>query len=182
MTPGAAQGLERRIGAGVVRLVRGDITEQDTDGIVYYAQHDLTLGSGIGGAIAVRGGASVQKELAGLGPVQTGEAVVTGAGKLRAGCIIHAVGPRFQEEDTEAKLGSTVEAALARAREKGLRRVAFPAMGAGYYGLAAELSARVMVDSFRRHLSNESGIEEIVVCVLDTPQLEAFRAALAAFP
>ncbi|MDH4351601.1 MAG: macro domain-containing protein, partial [Gemmatimonadota bacterium] len=77
-----------------IRIVRGDITELDVDAFVLYANPDLTLGSGFGTVISVRGGPDVQKELAGFGPVAVGEVVVTGAGDLRARHIIHAVGPR----------------------------------------------------------------------------------------
>ena len=58
----------------VVRLIRGDITELDVDAFVFYAQSDLALGSGFGGMITVRGGASVQKELDEMAPVADLEA------------------------------------------------------------------------------------------------------------
>lgn len=63
----------------------------------------------------------------------TTEAVVSGAGNLKAQYIIHAVGPRFQEEDTEAKLRATVHNSLKRAEEKGIQQIAFPAMGESWF-------------------------------------------------
>lgn len=166
-----------------IRLVRGDITELDVDALVFYAQPDLTLGSGFGGAIAVRGGASIQKEandLATNGPLPTGSAVMTGAGKLKARRIIHAVGPRFREEDTEAKLRRTILNCLQCAQAEGLKSLAFPLMGSGYYGIPPAVSARVMLDVFESHAEEVPGIEEIIVCVFDTPQFTAFEAARAA--
>jgi O-acetyl-ADP-ribose deacetylase (regulator of RNase III) len=171
-----AEGLQiRQI---VVRLTRSDITDLDIDAFVFYAQPDLALGSGFGGAIAVRGGPSVQKELEELGPVANGEAVISGAGKLKADFIIHAVGPRFQEEDTEAKLRTTMINSLKRAEEARVERIAFPAMGAGYYGIAPDLCARVMLEVIKSHLEGETGIKEVVICVLDTPQYDAFKTEL----
>lgn len=167
---------------GVVRLVKGDITELDVDAFVYYARPDLALGSGIGGAIAVRGGPAVQKELTALGPAAPGDVVVTGGGKLKARHVLHAVGPRFQEADTEGKLRATIQLCLRRADELELKRVAFPLMGAGFYGVPAPLSSRVMLEAFREHLASGSVLEEILVCVLDTPQLEAFQAGLKVLP
>ena len=78
-----------QIKQSVVRLIRDDITDIEVDAFVYYAQHDLVLGSGFGGAIAVRGGPSVQKELDELDPLETGNAIVSGAGNLKAEHIIH---------------------------------------------------------------------------------------------
>ncbi len=169
-----------RIHQTVIRVIKGDITELDVDAFVYYAQPDLALGSGMGTAISVRGGAAVAKELNELGSVATGEAVVSTAGALKAKLIIHAVGPRFQEEDTEGKLRTTVLNALKRAEEHVVERIAFPAMGVGYYGVPADLSARVMLDVFQAELAGETTIKEIIICVLDTRQLECFQASLAA--
>lgn len=168
------------IGDSVVRLVREDITEIEVDAFVYYARPDLALGSGFGGMIAVRGGASIQKELDQMAPVEPLEATVSGAGKLNADYIIHAVGPRFREDDIEAKLLETMENTLQRAEEKGFERIAFPAMGAGYYGIPAPVSATVMMTALREHLSGGSVIKEVVICVLDSPQFKAFETALAA--
>jgi O-acetyl-ADP-ribose deacetylase (regulator of RNase III) len=176
VTDAVAEG--KRINQSVVRLIKGDITDIEIDAFVFYAQPDLALGSGFGGAIAVRGGPSVQKELDQLGPVETGEVVVSAAGKLKADYIIHAVGPRFQEEDTEAKLRTTVLNSLKRAEKTRVARIAFPAMGAGYYGIAPDLSARVMLEVIRGHLEGDTCIKEVIICVLDTPQYNAFKDQL----
>ena len=167
----------------VVRLVREDITELEVDAVVFYAQPDLALGSGFGGAIGVRGGASIQKELnelVGEGPIATCEAVVSGAGKLNAEFIIHAVGPRFREDDIEGKLLETMKNVLQRAEEKGVVSLAFPAMGAGYYGIPAPVSGKVMFEALKGHLSGETGIRDVRICLLDAPQFKAFESAMAA--
>lgn len=168
----------KQINGSVVRLVKGDVTQLDVDAFVFYAQQDLILGTGFGTAISVRGGPTIQKELQELAPVATGEAVISAAGNLKAGFIIHAVGPRFQEEDTEAKLRTTMHNSLRVAEENEIRRIAFPAMGAGYYGISPELCAQVMLEIIHGHLKGESGIKEVFVCVLDTRQYEAFLGRL----
>ena len=167
-----------QIKQSVVRLIRDDITDIEVDAFVYYAQHDLALGSGFGGAIAVRGGPSVQKELDELDPLETGNAIISGAGNLKAEHIIHAVGPRFREDDIEGKLRTTMLNTLARAEEKGIARIAFPAMGAGYYGIPPAVSAAVMLDVIKTHLEGETGISEVIICVFDTPQFDAFQSIM----
>jgi len=162
-----------------VRLVKGDITELDMDAFVYYAQPDLALGSGFGGAIAVRGGPSVQKELDGLGSVETGQAVVTEAGNLKASFIVHAVGPRFNEEDTSGKLRITVVNALKAAEEKGVKRIALPAMGAGFYAVPLDLCSRVVVEAIKSYLEGETEIQEVVICVVDRREFAPFETQLA---
>jgi O-acetyl-ADP-ribose deacetylase (regulator of RNase III) len=169
-----------RVNRTMLRLIRDDITDLDVDAFVFYAQPDLALGSGFGTAISVRGGATVQKELEELAPVATGEAVVTGAGNLKARQIIHAVGPRFQEEDTESKLRATLTSVLRLAEKEGVKRLALPAMGAGYYGIPPELCARVMADTISNHLQDDTGLEEVIICVLDSRQHDAFAGPLSA--
>jgi O-acetyl-ADP-ribose deacetylase (regulator of RNase III) len=169
-----------RIHRTTVYLIKDDITDIDVDAFAFYAPSDLALGSGYGTAISVRGGPTIQQELEGLAPVPTGDAVVSAAGKLKAQYIVHAVGPRFQEAGLEGKLRATMIGALKRVEEKGIKRIAFPAMGAGYYGIAPDLCARVMLEVLQQHLEGETGIEEVVICVLDSRQYNCFRAPLEA--
>ncbi len=169
-----------KVNNSVVRLVKDDVTDLDVNAFVYYAQHDLALGSGFGTAISIRGGPTVQKELDGQGPVATGEVVVSAAGNLKVDYIIHAVGPRFQEEGIEAKLRTTMVNTLNATEEKGIESVAFPAMGAGYYGVAPDLSARVMTEEIQKHLSGDTCIKEVVICVFDSPQFNSFKGPVAA--
>ena len=169
--------------SGLVRLIRDDITLLDVDGFVFYAEPDLALGSGFGGAISVRGGPAVQKELnelAKAGPIPMGEVVVSGAGKLKARRILHTVGPRFREAETETKLFKTVIRCLEVAQELGLRSLAFPAMGSGYYGIPPAVSARVMLEAFQTFRERMTSLETLIICVFDTPQYQAFEAAMAA--
>ncbi len=168
-----------RIGNSRVRLMRGDITDLEVDAFVMYARPDLALGSGFGTAISQRGGLVVQKELSRLGPLQTGQSVATGAGKLKAAWIVHAVGPRFNEPDTEAKLRMTVLSALKAAEEKGVKRIALPAMGAGFYAVPLDLCARVMVEAIEDYLRGETIIDEVVICAMDRREFAPFEAQLA---
>jgi O-acetyl-ADP-ribose deacetylase (regulator of RNase III) len=99
---------ELKVNKSIIRLIKTDITDLEIDSFVYYAQHDLALGSGFGTSISIRGGPSVQEELKKYGSVNTTDVVVTAAGEMKAKQIIHAVGPRFQEEELESKLKATI--------------------------------------------------------------------------
>jgi O-acetyl-ADP-ribose deacetylase (regulator of RNase III) len=168
-----------QIHRSTVRLIKGDITELEVDAFVFYAQPDLALGSGFGGAVSVRGGPSVQKELDELGPVETTQVVVSEAGKLNASFIVHAVGPRFNEEDMEGKLRTTVSNSLKAAEEKGIKRIAFPAMGAGFYGVPLDMCARVMIETIKSYLEGETEIQEVIICVIDRREFAPFETQLA---
>jgi O-acetyl-ADP-ribose deacetylase (regulator of RNase III) len=169
---------ELRVKQSVIRLQKGDITDLEIEAIVYYARPDLALGSGFGSAISLRGGPAVQAELKQLGPLPTGEAVVTGAGNMKAKYIIHAVGPRFQEEDTEGKLRTTMLSALKRAEEKKIKRLAFPPMGAGFYGVPLDLCAKVTLGTVKKYLESATSLEEVVFCLRDSREYKPFLERL----
>lgn len=168
------------INGRTLRLVKGDITDLEIESFVFYAQHDLTLGSGYGTAISVRGGPSVQEELKTFGRINTGDAVVTSAGEMKAKFIVHAVGPRFQEEDVEGKLRTTMQSALKQTEAKGITAIAFPAMGVGFYGVPLPLSARVTLETIQDHLSGSTPLQEVVVCLLDNREYKPFQSQLKA--
>ena len=175
MPQAVSNGVQATVAGCVVRLAICDITDLEVDAFVFYAQNDLVLGSGFGTAISVRGGPTVQRELEELAPVETCQAVVSEAGNLKAKFIIHAVGPKFQEDKTEDKLRDTMLNTLKCAEEKGIKSLAFPAMGAGYYGIPAPVSAKIMLEAIKTHLAGETGLEDIAICVLDSPQYGAFE-------
>ena len=171
---------ELKVRNSSLRLTKGDITTLAIESFVYYARPDLALGSGFGTAISQRGGPSVQEELNGKGPLMTTEVVITAAGEMKACHIIHAVGPRFQEEDLEDKLKITIQNCLKKADEKGIKAVAFPAMGAGFYGVPLDTSARVTLGVIKDYLSGSTGITEVVVCLLDSREYQPFQKQLSA--
>ena len=101
--------------------------------------------------------------------------IPTTAGKLKAELIIHAVGPRFQEPEMEKKLRKTVENVLKEASAKGVKKIAFPPMGAGFYGVPLEMSARVSVETVRSFLEMDTSLEEVIICALDDREFIPFQ-------
>ena len=172
--------FEATIGNCLLRLVQDDITMLDTDAFIFNARPDLLLGAGVGTAIAVRGGPSIQAELKTLAPLAAGQAVVTAAGKLKAKHIVHVVGPRFQEDDLARRLAVALVNALEAAERAGIRRIALPALGVGFYGVPLELCARVTAATLQRVVAAGGSLQEVVVCVRDTHEVAPFERELRA--
>jgi O-acetyl-ADP-ribose deacetylase (regulator of RNase III) len=158
---------------------QADITELDVDAFVFDIKSNLKLGSGFGGAIAVRGGPSVQEELDKIGKAEVGEAVITSAGNLKASFIIHAVGPKYQEEDEDRKMKDAVLNALKRADENQVKRIAFPPMGTGMYFFPLDKCARILTATVKEYLENtDTGIEEVHFCTIDKREYAPFAREL----
>ena len=166
---------ELRVGQGVIRLAAGFIIDLNVDAIVFYAGPDLALGSGFGSAISTKGGPKVQEELKKIGRIETGEAVITSGGSLKAKYIIHAAGPRFQEEGLEEKLRLTTLNALRQAEEKAIQSLALPAMGAGFYGVPLEVCARVTLEVAKKHLEGATSLREVIFCLRDSREYKPFQ-------
>jgi len=165
-----------------IRLIQQDITDFEVEAIVFYAQPDLALGAGFGSAIVRRGGPSIKAELDTIGSVALTEAVVTTGGGLKANYIVHAVGPTFQEKDIEAKLRTTIINALMRAEERGIRQIALPPMGAGFYGIPLATCSNVMVNSLKDYLANGSSLREVIICANDAREYRAFQNVVKGLP
>jgi O-acetyl-ADP-ribose deacetylase (regulator of RNase III) len=157
-----------------LRLIQQDITDFEIEAFVFYAQPNLELGAGFGSAITRRGGQSIKKELDEIKPLSLTDAAITGAGNMKAKYIVHAVGPAFQEEQLEEKLHTTILTVLNKAEEKGIRQIAFPPMGAGFYGIPIATSMRIMSRAFEEYLSKGGKMEEIVICANDPREYRAF--------
>jgi O-acetyl-ADP-ribose deacetylase (regulator of RNase III) len=169
---------ERKVGERTIKVVRGDITDMAVDAFVFDITADCKLGSGYGGAIASRGGKTVQDQLNAVGTLPTGEATVTTAGNMKAKFIIHVNGPKFHEPDTKGKLARSVRSALLRADEKGLAALAFPPIGTGLYQVPLDVSAKVIVATVSEHLSGATSLREVLLVALDARECKPLEAAV----
>jgi O-acetyl-ADP-ribose deacetylase (regulator of RNase III) len=176
----------RRPDGRLLEAVQGDITEEETEVIVNAANERLAHGGGVAAAIVRRGGRDIQEEsdrwVRQHGPVPTGGAAVTGAGRLKAHYVVHAVGPRWGMGDEEALLARAVHSALARADEVRASSVALPAISTGVYGFPKELGVRVIVGAVLDYLDShpQSGIARVRLCDRDGETASLFARALQA--
>jgi len=163
-----------------IRLVEGDITTQAVDAIVNAANASLLGGGGVDGAIHRAGGPAILDECRGLGGCETGQAKATGAGRLPARYVIHAVGPiwRGGAAGEDELLASCHRVSLALASELGCRTVAFPAISTGVYRFPVDRAARIAIAATAEELGRRPGLEAVTFVLFDAATLGAFEAAL----
>ena len=169
-----------------IQVRHGDLTEEAVDAIVNAANSHLAHGGGVAGAIARRGGATIQAEsnawVQEHGPVATGGVAVTGAGRLPARWVIHAVGPvwRGGGHNEEALLREAVWNSLAKAEELGASSIALPAISSGIFGFpkprCAEILVQTALDFCAAH--PDASLHEIRFTNIDRPTVDLLRAEL----
>lgn len=163
---------------GRITFVVGDLTRQEVDAIVNAANEALAPGGGVCGAIYRAGGREIFDEAATLGGCATGDAKATGAGRLPAKHVIHAVGPVFRDglHGESDELGSAYRRSLEVAAELSCRTIAFPALSTGIYGYPAELAAPIAVGAVGELAER---FDEIRFVFLDERLRELFASQLA---
>jgi len=167
-----------RVGRSIVELVKGDITELEVDAIVNAANSRLKMGGGVAGAILRKGGWSIQEECDKIGYCPVGGAVITGAGKLKAKYVIHAVGPRMGEGDEDRKLRNATLNSLKLAEKHGIKSIAFPAISTGIFGFPKDRCAKIMLRTAVDYLKAGSSIERVVFCLYDDETYQIFAEEL----
>jgi len=164
--------MEARIGRSVLALWEGDITKFAADAIVNAANSALAGGGGVDGAIHRAGGPSIMRQLdeirARTGGCPTGSAVVTGAGRLPARFVFHAVGPVYRDgsHGEPDLLASCYRTTLKLAEENQARTVAYPSISTGVYGYPLETAAGIAIRTVAEFLLRPECVIERVTLVL----------------
>jgi len=166
-------------------LKEGDITRVAVDAIVNAANSALAGGGGVDGAIHRAGGPEIMRELDGIrarmGRCPTGSAVATGAGRLPAKHVFHAVGPVYRDgrHGEPELLASCYRKCLEMAEERAAGTVSFPAISTGVYGYPLEEAAAIAIGEVKAHLEKPEGkVREVVFVLFGRQAYEAHAGVL----
>jgi O-acetyl-ADP-ribose deacetylase (regulator of RNase III) len=166
-------------------LQEGDITRVAADAIVNAANSALAGGGGVDGAIHRAGGPQIMRELdairARIGRCPPGDAVATGAGKLPAKHVFHAVGPVYRDghHGEPELLASCHRKCLELAAEHAVTTISFPAISTGVYGYPLGKAAAIALTEVAAHLKKpECRIREAIFVLFGRSAYDAFSEAL----
>lgn len=160
-----------------LQVVDGDITKLEVDAIANAANDRLWMGAGVAGAIKRAGGDEIEREAVTRGPIELGDAIATGAGRLSAGHVIHGAVMGQDLKTTNELVGKTTRRCLEVADELEARSLALPAFGTGVGGLPLEDCARAMVGVVRAF--EPQSLERVVFAVYGAEAERVFSAAVS---
>ncbi|RMG23794.1 MAG: O-acetyl-ADP-ribose deacetylase [Bacteroidetes bacterium] len=167
-----------------IKLIRGDITEVDTEAIVNAANSSLLGGGGVDGAIHRKGGPAILQACREIrrrqGGCPTGEAVITTAGNLPARYVIHTVGPVWQggHAGEAGLLANCYRNSLLLAEDRQLSSIAFPNISTGVYGYPKAEAARVAIQTVKDFAPQASSLKKVLFVCFDEENYRLYRQLL----
>lgn len=165
-------------------LEQGDITKKRVDAIVNAANSSLMGGGGVDGAIHRAGGSAIldecRKVVARQGGCETGEAVITTAGKLAANFVIHTVGPVWNNGNNNERtlLSNCYRNSLQLAIDHNLGSIAFPNISTGIYGYPKKEAAIVALETILNFLQPHHSLQHVFIVCFDEMNYSIYRQML----
>jgi O-acetyl-ADP-ribose deacetylase len=170
--------MEALVGKTRLRLVTGDIAEQDSEAVVTAAHWRLNKGNGTDGTIHTKGGPLIYEECRKIGGCPIGDAVITTGGNLKAKYVIHAVGPVWKggDEHEAVLLASAYKRSLEVAVENGIRSISFPSISTGAFIYPIRLAAPVALGAILKFLrEGRPDLDEVRMVLYTREDEGAFR-------
>jgi O-acetyl-ADP-ribose deacetylase len=134
------------------------------------------MGAGVAGAIKRAGGEEIEREAVAKGPIEIGDAVATGAGRLKARHVVHGAVMGQDLRTSGDLIEQTTRRCLEVADEIRARSLALPAFGTGVGGFPLDECAQLMVTAVRAYEPRE--LERVVFAVFGDEARRAFEQAL----
>jgi O-acetyl-ADP-ribose deacetylase len=160
-----------------IHIIEGDVTDMAVDAIVNAANSDLILGGGVAAAIRRKGGVRVSDECEQIGKIALGEAAITTGGNLKAPYVIHAASMVLGWSTTAESLRASTRNSLLRAQEKGLKSIAFPAVGTGNAGFPVDQCAQIMLSEVLAFAKSPTSPEHVHFVLYDSTAVKIFQDA-----
>ena len=158
-----------------IEVIKADIAEVKIDAIVNAANNKLIMGGGVAAAIKRKGGSSIEEEAKKQGPIKIGEAIITGAGKLKAKFIIHAATMGMDFKTNQKIIRQATRSALQKTKNKDINSIALPALGCGVGGFAKEDAAKIMLEEVMTFSQKNETLKEVIFVLYDDKTYKIFK-------
>lgn len=166
----------------LIEVQKGDITGVEVDVIVNAANTSLLGGGGVDGAIHRAGGKAILEACRQIrnrqGGCKVGEAVITTGGNLKAKKVIHTVGPRWNnnQSDEPHKLKKCYHNSMLLAEENQLKSLAFPNISTGIYGYPKKQAAAIAVAIVKAYQA--TCLERVIFVCYDVENYKLYQKLL----
>jgi len=161
-------------------LLKGDITERDTDAIINTSNNRLILGSGLAGAIKAKGGNQIVDECARHGSIDIGETVLTSGGNLKTGAVIHVALTEYDGQITNENIEKSLRNCLKLANKQRFKSIAIPDMSVGISRFPPEVCAETVCMVLKEYMARKSrNLQRIEIVLWDIDTLQIYKQKYA---
>ncbi|XP_022057455.2 protein mono-ADP-ribosyltransferase PARP9 [Acanthochromis polyacanthus] len=175
-----------------VSVWKADLTKFKVDAVVNAANSHLQHCGGLAQALSEAGGPRIQKECDDYvnkhGKLETGDAMISGAGTLQCNKIIHAVGPDLSKYPTKSEMSQAksllekaIKSILNKVKENNLKTVAIPAISSGLFHYPLPECADTIVSTVKRYYQSSYSkghrLKEIFFVNHDEPTVKEMERA-----
>lgn len=163
--------MKAKINKVTIQVKQADLLAQSVSGIVNATDTDLTLPARLAETV----GSEVQRQLAEVGSVAVGSAIITSGGGSGFDRIIHVVGPRWGEGSERGKLINATFECLRLAEDNKLKSIAMPAISTGALGYPLENAAKTILTQVIDYTFEDlKYLRAVVLCLDNDVVLKAF--------
>ena len=163
----------------VLEAVFGKIEELEFDAIALPTTPALLMDCGISLRVKGIAGQTAEAEVVKQAPGSSDDAVVTEAGHLPSKKIFHCVMLDDKKNASPDSLRISIKNVFEKAEKLGLKRLAFPAVGASFPGLDPKTATEIIVSQTKQSILEKQGIfSEICFIVCDSAPYMYFKKAL----
>ncbi|XP_008583378.1 PREDICTED: poly [ADP-ribose] polymerase 14 [Galeopterus variegatus] len=176
------------VAPGVMLIVQqGDLSLLPVDVVVNAANEDLQHCGGLAAALLGAAGPELQADCDRIvkteGRLLPGTVTISKAGKLPCHRVIHAVGPRWEEDEVLRcvhLLKRAVQQSLCLAEKHKYQSIAIPAISSGIFGFPLPQCVETIVLTIKESFHNRDGHTLKEIYLVDTSQktAEAFAKAV----
>jgi len=159
--------------------VFGKIEELEFDAIALPTTPSLLMDSGITSKIKSIAGPGVEDEAVSFAPGMPGDAVMTGAGDILSRHFFHCVMLDDSKNASSDSLRISVQNVFEKASKRGLKNLAFPAIGASFTGLDPRTATEIIVEQAIKSVDEKTGFfTQVCFIVCDSAPYVYFKKML----
>jgi serine/threonine-protein kinase len=164
------------LGALELTLYQGDLASGRADVLVNAANVGLQMDMGVARALRLAGGDEIEVEAIRQAPARMGDVVWSGAGRLQASAVAHAVAAL----DGAICIQRCTLRTLVGAESRRARSIMFPALGSGVGDVPMALVAKLMLEAIRTFASfGPKSVREVGIVLYDGDATARWQDVLA---
>jgi len=164
-----------------VDFITKDITDLKVDAIVNPANTELVMGGGLALVIKNKAGESIENEARNSAPIELGDSMVTTAGRLEAGAVIHTATMKMDFKPDQHIIRKAFKSALVLAEKRGFETIAMPALGCGTGKFSLKDFAKIAVDEVLTQSSKNSPLQNIIFTFKDHWRCSDFKESFLSY-